>query len=219
MDPRIIAIAAEDGGRGPVLVAAGGRHRSRWAALLSSFAAVGTGEPARLATHGVRGSKHPTGLDAPRGRDRWLPSRSVRFVQCSGAGITRSGAVLHKRCPVACSIAHGCLIDRFRSWPYQCVQFLAALTFCAAPSACARESAANHGPHRWRNTDPCFRCCCQVSNCRGRRRHGCEASARPRHTLERGDHAHFKAFGGRHVLDQCQLPHFTPSSRPLMTWG
>ena len=33
MDARIVAVATEDGGRGPVLVAAGGRHRSRWAAL------------------------------------------------------------------------------------------------------------------------------------------------------------------------------------------
>ena len=99
---------------------------------LSSFAAVGTGEPARLATHRVRGSNHPTGLDAPRAEEigGTFSKRSIchgSVLRCRHSSQWRRGAA--QTLPRCCSIAHGCLIDRFRTWPYQCVHYLQSCHF------------------------------------------------------------------------------------------
>ena len=106
-----------------------------------------TGGPARFSTHDVRGSRFPTGLDAPRGGGGWLPSRSVRFVQCSVLRCrTRSGgAVLHKRCPVAAVVTYGCLIDRFCTWPYSACIHCSPATFVQPPAGCTQKHCGRWG--------------------------------------------------------------------------
>ena len=111
MDARIVAIAAEDGGRGPVLVAAGGRHRSRWAASCPASQLLERANPHVLQRIGSEERKHPTGLDAPRGGGGWLPSkRSILLLQCCRHKSQCARGAAQDAAPLPAVVAHGCLI-------------------------------------------------------------------------------------------------------------
>ena len=134
VDPRIVGVRRRwRPGTSPC--AAGGRgSRSRWATPLSPAGRPSQPALERANPHvfnAKRSERKPSDVHWMRraqGADGYL-LEAFDFVQCLGAGITRSGGAVPQTLPVA-AVAHGCLIDRFASWPYQCVT-IAALPFCA----------------------------------------------------------------------------------------